>query len=103
MHLVERYHQLIVVLQHKTGLVDKLMHVNLGLAIWLLAALALRVPLRSAKPILILALLEAANETMDRLHAGSWNRLDTRLDILATLFWLVVIAGALSIDKRLRR
>lgn len=74
----------------QTGWSPAMLHVHLGLAIWLIAALLMRRPLRDWRPLAVLAILQALNELGDRLFFGVW-RADTLWDVLTTLFWPAAI------------
>jgi len=74
----------------QTGLSPAMLHVHLGLAIWLLAALVMRRPIRDWRPLAVLAGLQALNELGDRLFFGVW-RADLLRDCVTTLFWPAVI------------
>jgi len=81
---------------------DKLMHTWVGLGIWLLAALALRCPLRDWRPLAVLAVLEGANEVVDYIHAIGWTVSGTLGDVFTTFFWPVVLGLALRVFPVLR-
>ena len=70
---------------------DKFAHMCAGLAVWLLSAMLLRRPTTSVTPLIVVIIAEAANEIIDRIAHGSWRWNDTRLDIVATLFWPFLI------------
>jgi hypothetical protein len=74
----------------QTGLSPVMLHVHLGLAIWLLAALIMRRPLRDWRPLALLAALQALNEVGDWLYFGRW-RADVLWDCATTLFWPAII------------
>jgi hypothetical protein len=70
------------------------LHIHLGLAIYLLTCLLLRRPLGSVLPWLVVALLELTNEASDFLRyyvsAWPWTPTNTIEDIVNTLFWPTV-------------
>ncbi|MDE8652252.1 hypothetical protein PYV00_11060 [Novosphingobium sp. H3SJ31-1] len=74
---------------------DKFVHLCVGMAIWIEAAIFLGKPLKAWTPLLIVALAEFGNETLDRLTHGSWRWTDTLGDIYATLFWPTLLMGLL--------
>lgn len=76
---------------------DKFAHTYAGLAIWLVAALLLRRPLRSGWTLVPVIALELANETVDWLARGSWFWPDTARDLAATWFWPLVLFAALRL------
>ncbi|MET0270155.1 MAG: hypothetical protein ABW173_06975 [Sphingomonas sp.] len=102
MGLAERYHAVIDRIVALAPGPDRFVHVQAGLILWLVAALASRRPLTSPAPLLAVILLEAANETMDRLYVGHWNWPDTAGEVAATLAWPVILMLALRLDPRLR-
>lgn len=82
---------------------DKLVHLNVGLLLWIAAALVLRRPLRSRVPLLVVAAIQVANEAVDYHVRTGWTWQDTLLDMLATLGWPTVIWLMLAIGGRKRR
>jgi hypothetical protein len=88
-----------------TGMTDTMVHVHVGMAIYLLSQLALRTRRASLNALTVVFALEAANETMDRLYSGSWNWPDTLSDFAATMFWplMIVIIGRYRRQRWARR
>ncbi|QJU57102.1 hypothetical protein HL653_04255 [Sphingomonas sp. AP4-R1] len=78
---------------------DKIVHTYAGLAIYVLAQVALRTRRASPVAFQIVVALELANEVMDRLFWGSWRWSDTIGDVAATVFW----PGALCLLGYYRR
>lgn len=76
---------------HATGMSDKLLHVHAGMAIFLISAALLKCPLSDPAPLLIVLVVEIANEVRDRLLNGSWRWRDTLGDVASTLFWPLCI------------
>lgn len=74
-----------------TGLADSLLHVHAGMAVLIIARIITGRSLSTPLPLLVVALAEAANEILDRLHYGSWRLEDTTSDIINTLFWPTII------------
>jgi hypothetical protein len=70
---------------------DKIVHTYVGLAIWLITALALRRPLGSRVPIMAVVLAELLNEIFDYAGRTLWTWADTQGDVIATLFWPLVL------------
>jgi hypothetical protein len=105
--LPSAYHTVIDWIGDGTGLSDAILHIHAGMAIFLAVRLVTGRSLASWAPISLVALAEAANEVLDRLHYGSWRWADTSADILNTLFWPTVIFTALRlrpvIDSARRR
>jgi hypothetical protein len=96
---VALYHQMTGAIVVMMGGSDKFAHMNAGMAAYLIGQAALRTRRGSLDAFLAVLLLEAANEAMDRLYAGSWRWSDTLGDIAATLFW----PAALLLTARYRR
>lgn len=86
-----RYTALIRAIGDGTGLADSLLHVHAGMAILLFTRVVTGRSLSHPLPLCVVAVAEAANEVLDRLHYGSWRWNDTSMDILNTLFWPTVI------------
>lgn len=103
MWIVEAYHRKVGFFDHLKIGGDKFLHVQAGLAIWCLAALILKRPLRSPLPIAIVFAAEIFNEIMDRLHAGNWRWPDTIGDAVSTWFWPVLLCILLNASPRFRR
>jgi hypothetical protein len=82
---------------------DKFAHCYAGLLIWVAAALILRRPLRSSRPVAVVVLAEVVNEVIDRFAHGAWLWRDTLGDAAATWFWPVLLTGLLRWVPRLRR
>ena len=89
--MVLRYSQLKEQLGTVTGMSEDLIHVHIGLAIFVLTALLLRKRMRSPIPLIAVAVFELANEAVD-YHAGAgWRPLGSALDVVNTLFWPFVL------------
>jgi len=71
------------------------LHIHLGLAIYLLTSLLLRQRLGAVLPWLVVALLELVNEVSDFLRyyvsGWPWTATNTIEDIVNTLFWPTVL------------
>lgn len=70
---------------------DDLLHVHLGLAIFVVTALLLRRRMRSVWPLAIVAALALANEVMDYAVVEPWSATHSALDIVNTIFWPTVL------------
>jgi hypothetical protein len=103
MEFVGRYEHAISWMVHHVGGRDKFLHTNVGLAIWLIAALVLRKPLRSPWPIMVVLLFEIGNECIDLLAHGVSRWGASLIDIAVTMFWPVLLALLFRIRPVLRR
>lgn len=78
-----------------TGLSKDALHIYVGLAIFLVAAIVLRKPLRSVVPWLLVLAVVVAGELVDMrddiLSLGYWRWGASVHDILNTLFWPTVL------------
>lgn len=96
MDLAGQYHAAIEDALRIFGMSDKLAHVHVGMAIFLIAQFVLRTRRGSGTALMVVIAAELFNEVMDRLYSGSWNWPDTLGDIVATVFWptmLVLFSG----------
>lgn len=91
MDLVAQYHAIIEQILASTHMSDKLIHVHVGMAIYMLAQIVFRTRRGSLDALTVVFALEALNETMDRLYSGSWHWADTAGDFASTMFWPVVL------------
>lgn len=86
-----------------SGLGDKFFHTNVGLLIWVGAALILRCPLRSPVPLAVVILAEVVNEVLDWIAVGAWRWSDTFMDAAATWFWPATLTLLLHQLGKLRQ
>jgi hypothetical protein len=101
MDFAQTYHMLTDQMLADTGFSDRMMHINVGLTLYLGAQLLLRTRRGSINALLIVIAIEAANEVMDRLFWGSWRWQDTIGDIVATVFWPMMVTSV-SLYRRRR-
>ena len=87
----ELYHRFIDWIGDGTGMSDTLLHVHAGMLILMIARIVTRRSLGTFIPWSVVAVAEAGNEIMDRLHFHSWRWPDTISDVVNTLFWPTVI------------
>lgn len=73
------------------GMSDDLLHVHLGLAIFVVTALLLRRRMRSIWPLAIVAALALANEVVDYAISDPWSATRSALDVVNTIFWPLVL------------
>jgi hypothetical protein len=74
-----------------TGMTEDLLHVHLGLAIFVVTALLLRHRMRSPWPLAVVAIISLVNEVVDYLTHEIWEWQPNVLDLLNTLFWPMVL------------
>lgn len=79
---------------------DSLAHLNVGLALYVGTQFILRTRRASSYALAVVALAEFFNELADRLIYRSWRLDDTAMDILATLFWPIVLYGVSKYRRR---
>lgn len=94
---MQRYELAIQRLVDAAPEIDKFVHMFAGLAVWLVSAILLRRPLRSRAPMLILVLIELANEWIDYLAGRSLGWGETLADMAATWFWPAVLTSAFGL------
>ena len=78
-------------LEQSLGMTDDLLHVHVGLALFVLAALVTRRRMRSRWPIAIVAVFAVANEVIDYFASGTWSPWLPAVDILNTMLWPIVL------------
>lgn len=74
-----------------TGASQELLHVHVGLAIFVLSALLLQKKFRSPIPFGLVVLFALLNEVIDWFVAPSPNRLEPLWDVLNTIFWPAIL------------
>ena len=97
MSLPQLYNDAAIRLGEVTGMGEDVLHIHAGMAILVLARLALRRSLGSFAPFAIVALAQAGNEVMDALAYG-FEPAEAAIDTLNTLLW----PFAISLGVRLR-
>lgn len=70
---------------------DTSAHVHAGMAIYVLVQFVLRTRRASLLALQLVLAAELANECVNRLQYGSWRLDDTCVDIVATMFWPLVL------------
>lgn len=91
MNIAERLAQAKTDISLATGMPDDLLHVHLGLFIFVGTALLLRQRMRSPIPILAVLIFELLNEVSDYLAGGDWYLAGSLLDIVNTMLWPTVL------------
>jgi hypothetical protein len=91
LHYAAAYSKAKSSLGHALGLSDDLLHVHLGLAIFVVAALLTRRRMRSWIPLTIVAIFAVGNEVIDYFGPDPWNDGLSALDLANTLVWPLVL------------
>lgn len=91
MELAETYHSLVNGLVDALGASHAIMHVHVGLGIYLAVQLIVRTRRGSMVALNTVFAAEMLNELMDRLATGSWRWPDTLADVALTMMWPVAI------------
>lgn len=73
------------------GVSDDLLHVHLGLTIFVVTALLLRRRVRSVWPLAIVAVFACLNEIADYAITDAWPARRSALDVVNTMFWPAVL------------
>jgi len=91
-------------LSEELQLSHAMLHVHVGLGLFVIITLLLRRPPGSVLPLLLVLFAEACNELMDfaRYHLSGWpwTAAPTVHDIVDTLFWPVLLTVAARLHRR---
>jgi lipoprotein signal peptidase len=90
MNLISVYAEAVRWFSELTGWTDAMLHLNAGLAIMVVAAVALARAPGDGWPLLAVIAAALGNEAMDYLHYGVFMA-DTVSDIGQTIFWPAII------------
>lgn len=90
MDVISVYAEAIGWLSERTGWTDAMLHMNAGLVIMVVAALALARAPGDLLPFLAVVAAAFGNEAMDYLHNGVFMP-DTVSDISQTIFWPAIL------------
>jgi hypothetical protein len=74
-----------------SGATEDLLHVHMGLLIFVVAAFVLRRKMRSPIPLALVAFFAVLNEVFDLLVGGDQQTLEPYFDIANTMFWPTVL------------
>lgn len=88
---VERYSAAKRGLGETLGVSDDLLHLHLGLVIFVVTALLLRRRMRSVWPLAVVAAFTLVNEIVDYAVNDPWSATRSALDVLNTIFWPAVL------------
>lgn len=89
--MIQDYSEMKDALDEITGMSEDLIHVHVGLAIFVATAFLLRRRIRSSIPLAIVAFLALANELVDFAAGDDWELGASILDFLNTLLWPLVL------------
>lgn len=89
--IIARYSAFKDWLSDYTGAGEGLLHVHVGLLIFVLAALLLKRRMRSPWPLAAVAFFAIANEIVDYVGPEPWPLWGSAADVINTLFWPLVL------------
>ncbi len=91
MALIAKYEAIKIAIATWVGIDDWLIHSQFGMIIFVLSAIALRKPLGSLLPVMLVIVSEGLNEYLDKLNYGSWRWPDTSRDLIFTIGWPLIL------------
>lgn len=91
LHYAQEYSAAKQALAETLGVSDDLLHLHLGLAIFVIAALLLRLRMRSVWPLGVVAAFALVNEVVDYAVSEPWSAIRSALDVANTMFWPSVL------------
>lgn len=94
MDAISSYHQVKDALSVSAGVTHQTLHIHAGLAIYIVAQLVIGTRRASLAALLAVCGAEFLNEGLDWLFHGELLMEDTLADILATLFWPIILFTA---------
>lgn len=103
MQISSEYASLVQWIRNNTDASDPVLHIHAGMAVLVLARLVTRYPLSHPVPFLIVVVVAAANEVLNRLNFGSWRWSDTTADFTYSVFWPAVLFVVLAVQQRAQR
>lgn len=89
--LIESYSATKRALGESVGMGDDLLHVHIGLAVFVLTALMMRRRTRSWWPIGIVTAFAMLNEVIDYLGMGPWSAQMSAMDVVNTVVWPLIL------------
>lgn len=89
--MIEAWSEAKSALTAASGMTENLLHVHIGLAIFVVAALLLRRRMRSPVPLAIVVALAFLNEVADFAEAGPWDPLESGLDFANSVVWPAIL------------
>lgn len=78
-------------LGEQLGASESLIHVHVGLAIFVVTALLLRQRMRSWIPLAVVLVLAILNEVVDYNYGILWDYISSGMDLINTIFWPTVL------------
>src|SRR5688572_5719732 len=94
--MIDTYQEAIAWIVETSVMSQPLLHVHIGMALFLATRLISRQRLDTMTPLAVVIVAELLNELLDRAHFGAWRWRDTASDVFHTLLWPVLLSyGAL--------
>ena len=100
MDLVASYNQAANALVVFTQMPRALLHVHIGMAIFLACQFALGTRRGSLAAVIVTVQLALFHEAMNRIFHGSWRWADTSYDLVLSLFWPVMCYAVSRFRRR---
>lgn len=91
LHYAQKYSAAKRALGEQLGVSDDLLHLHVGLAIFVITALLLRRRMRSVWPLAAVAAFTLVNEIVDYAVNDPWSGTRSVLDVANTMFWPAVL------------
>ena len=89
--MIDAYLDWKAALGEQTGMSENLIHVHVGLAIFVLTALLLRHRMRSWVPLGVVVGLALLNELVDYSESANWDLGSSSVDFFNTILWPTVL------------
>ncbi|KQM80819.1 hypothetical protein ASE70_18575 [Sphingomonas sp. Leaf22] len=103
MQISSEYASLVQWVRNNTDASDPVLHIHAGMVVLILARLVTRHPLSHPVPFVVVVVVAAANEVLNRLNFGSWRWSDTMVDFTYSVFWPAMLFVVLAMQQRLQR
>ncbi|KQM20920.1 hypothetical protein ASE73_15910 [Sphingomonas sp. Leaf24] len=103
MQISSEYASLVQWIRDNTDASDAVLHIHAGMIVLILARLVTRYPLSHPVPFIVVLVVAAANEVLNRLNFGSWRWSDTTVDFTCSVFWPAMLFVVLAMQQRVER